>query len=345
MDKALETTGRLKEIEIEVRFLGEQTARNFIEMGRLLSEAKEKFYKTNDSGFWNWVDKNFGFFIKKRSASKYIRLYQKFGGHHDALPLKDNEKLDILASLEDEQVEEVLTQDHLIKGEIKKATDLSRDELRQVVNEKKEVEALLESTSQELNLERLNAEEKIQKEIERRMAEARLEMLQEKESLRAKAVEVNKKLEEVQEQKLASENWLKNRERDINVEEKRIKEEKVKHLNELERLKRSEEHFKNQISEYQNEIDKLIEEKNSVIIANKKLTDSSKRYKDIIDFIDEMAKFDVMLNKIFSNYYSEELTLPEIKEKVLAQLKILNNSCGSKIVKISNEEYREVING
>lgn len=355
----LETTGRLKEIEIErlqaevrINQNKEIIGKGLYDISKDLKIVREGFKEERkikiklqstaedwDTAFNDWCKTKVK--MASRTVHSIIQIQDRWG---DNKPFDSFSKCIEVITVSDNDIKQIKESNHINnKGEVVKAEDLTVMELRQVVNEKKELQKALESKQQELSQEKLNSEKTIQSEVEKRLADERLQVLQEKAELKKKFIEIENKIIEVEKQKESTQNWLKNRERDIALEEKRIKDEKIKHSKELERLKSSEAYYQNEISKYQSDIDRLEEEREKVIQANKDLSASSKRYKDIMDFIEEMQDFEFRAKRIFTDDYQNELSMPNIKEKLLTRFDSLMDEMILDRNKISDKDYVEVI--
>lgn len=159
----LQTT-EIKQIELEINFYKEQTARNIIEIGKRLIKAKELV----PYGEWGkWLDDKVEF--SQSMASKFMKVAIEFGDS-ESIPKVGLSKLIMLTSVSQEERETFIEENPV--------EDMTTRELRQAIKENKE---LLEGLAQHKHQEEILREENESlKEIEPQIIEKEVEKIVEK---------------------------------------------------------------------------------------------------------------------------------------------------------------------
>lgn len=120
----------IKQIELEINFYKEQTARNIIEIGKRLIKAKELV----PYGEWGkWLDEKVEF--SQSMASKFMKVAIEFGDS-ESIPKVGLSKLIMLTSVSQEERETFIEENPV--------EDMTTRELRQAIKEKKELEEKIE---------------------------------------------------------------------------------------------------------------------------------------------------------------------------------------------------------
>lgn len=122
---------RVEEITKEILKEKKQVVLSFIQIGKLLDEAKGCLKK---EGQWlHWLDNNVD--ISVRMAQRYIQLAKAFSDTTSVSHLGMTKALTLLA-LPEGQRETFLNEPHEINGKQKKVEDMSVREIRKVIQEK-----------------------------------------------------------------------------------------------------------------------------------------------------------------------------------------------------------------
>ena len=120
----------IKQIELEINFYKQQTARNIIEIGKRLIKAKELV----PYGEWGkWLDEKVEF--SQSMASKFMKVAIEFGDS-ESIPKVGLSKLIMLTSVSQEEREAFIEENPV--------EDMTTRELRQAIKEKKELERQVE---------------------------------------------------------------------------------------------------------------------------------------------------------------------------------------------------------
>lgn len=123
-------TIEIKQIELEINFYKEQTARNIIEIGKRLIQAKEML----PHGEWGaWLEEKIEF--SQQTANKYMRVANEMGDYASMRNI-GTAKLFSLLSLPAEEREAFIEENPV--------EDMTTRELKQAIKEKKELEKQIE---------------------------------------------------------------------------------------------------------------------------------------------------------------------------------------------------------
>lgn len=123
-------TSEIKQIELEINFYKEQTAKNIIEIGKRLIKAKEML----PHGEWGkWLEEKVEF--RQTTATKYMRAAKEFP-NLQSLENLGQTKIFALLEVPQEEREEFIENNHI--------EDMTTRELQQAIKEKKELEKQIE---------------------------------------------------------------------------------------------------------------------------------------------------------------------------------------------------------
>lgn len=127
-NKEQAVTARLVEIEEAILKQQDTIDNSFVEIGKLLLEAKSYLCK---HGEWIlWLEKNVDMPICK--AQRLMRIAKRFSNEAPELYLGYS-KLYILAAIPEERYDDFLNSKHNVKGEMKCVHELSKKELQKAV--------------------------------------------------------------------------------------------------------------------------------------------------------------------------------------------------------------------
>ena len=122
----------IDQITLEINFYKAQTAQNIIEIGKRLIEAKQQL----QHGEWlPWLRDKVEF--SERSARNFMEIAQQFSNRQPVADLPYTKLLALLQVPEADR-EEFLQETHLVNGEEKTVSDMSKRELEQVIKERDE---------------------------------------------------------------------------------------------------------------------------------------------------------------------------------------------------------------
>ena len=157
-----------EEIEEGIKTSKKVLKYNFIKIGELLYieqikynlELSKKFNTNNLKTLKNADRKGTGYYeyacnkhnISKSFLIKELMLYKRFGEtfkRTSSLPFAEVTKLEIVAHMSDEEIDEILHETYIFNKNEIKGGDLNQTQLRQVVQEKREQQKLLDKQEKE----------------------------------------------------------------------------------------------------------------------------------------------------------------------------------------------------
>ena len=157
-----------EEIEEGIKTSKKVLKYNFIKIGELLYieqikynlELSKKFNTNNLKTLKNADRKGTGYYeyacnkhnISKSFLIKELMLYKRFGEtfkRTSSLPFAEVTKLEIVAHMSDEEIDEILHETYIFNKNEIKGGDLNQTQLRQVVQEKRELQKLLDKQEKE----------------------------------------------------------------------------------------------------------------------------------------------------------------------------------------------------
>ncbi len=125
----------IDQITLEINFYKQQTAQNIIEIGKRLIEAKQQL----QHGEWiPWLHNKVDF--SEISAQRFMRIAKEFANPSPVTDLPYTKLLELLQVPEDER-EEFLQETHLVDGQEKTVSEMSKRELQQAIKERDEAQA------------------------------------------------------------------------------------------------------------------------------------------------------------------------------------------------------------
>lgn len=166
-EELMEQTGQevqrpLAVIEGEILFYKAQAGGAMLEIGRRLAEAKKQV----PHGEWGaWLEEKVQF--SGRSAQRFMKLAEEYGTESDTVTLLGTRKALALLTLEPDEREEILAENHLVGGEEKSAGDMSAEEFEELIRAKKEAKKL------QAEVERLEDQGKV---MEAKLTSAEVEL-------------------------------------------------------------------------------------------------------------------------------------------------------------------------
>lgn len=123
---------RLETITAEINFYKAQTVQNIIEIGKRLSEAKAQL----EHGEWlTWLQDSVE--LSKRTAQRFMRLADEYTKTTPVSFLSYSKMLALLAVPQDER-DEFISSTHIVDGEEKTVSEMSKRELERVIKERDE---------------------------------------------------------------------------------------------------------------------------------------------------------------------------------------------------------------
>lgn len=157
-----------EEIEEGIKTSKKVLKYNFIKIGELLYieqikynlELSKKFNTNNLKTLKNADRKGTGYYeyacnkhnVSKSFLIKELMLYKRFGEtfkRTSSLPFAEVTKLEIVAHMSDEEIDEILHETYIFNKNEIKGGDLNQTQLRQVVQEKRELQKLLDKQEKE----------------------------------------------------------------------------------------------------------------------------------------------------------------------------------------------------
>ncbi len=124
----------IDQITVEINFYKEQTAQNIIEIGKRLIEAKQQL----QHGDWiPWLKNRVDF--SEISAQRFMKIAREFSNPSPVTDLPYTKLLALLQVPEADR-EEFIQATHLVDGQEKTVSDMSKRELEQVIKERDEAQ-------------------------------------------------------------------------------------------------------------------------------------------------------------------------------------------------------------
>ena len=146
----------LEVIEQEINFFKQTAGAAILEIGKRLNEAKAQL----DHGEWTaWLSEKVEF--SEASAQRFMRLAREYSNPSPVTDLGPSKALLLLALPENER-EDFAAQKHMVNGEEKTVSEMSKRELEKVIKERDEAERIAQEhqkTAEQLRKELLEAKE------------------------------------------------------------------------------------------------------------------------------------------------------------------------------------------
>lgn len=146
----------LEVIEQEINFFKQTAGAAILEIGKRLNEAKAQL----DHGEWTaWLSEKVEF--SEASAQRFMRLAREYSNPSPVTDLGPSKALLLLALPENER-EDFAAQKHMVNGEEKTVSEMSKRELEKVIKERDEAEKMAQEhqkTAEQLRKELLEAKE------------------------------------------------------------------------------------------------------------------------------------------------------------------------------------------
>ena len=125
---------RIEEITTGIQFHKQQAEQSFIEIGKLLVEAKSEFKKLGHGSWLKWLRNNVEISIV--TAQRLMRLATELDNASPVTHLGYTKSF-ILLGLQPDEREKFMQETHIVNGVEKNADELSKRELEQAVKERK----------------------------------------------------------------------------------------------------------------------------------------------------------------------------------------------------------------
>ncbi|RPF41896.1 DUF3102 family protein [Hydrogenoanaerobacterium saccharovorans] len=122
----------IESITAEINYYKEQTAKNFIEIGKRLNEAKAQL----QHGEWLMWLKN-GVDFSERTARNFMRIADRFSNRQPVADLSCS-KMIALLSVPDNEIDDFIMSTHIVDGEEKTVAEMSKREVEKAVKERNE---------------------------------------------------------------------------------------------------------------------------------------------------------------------------------------------------------------
>ena len=146
----------LEVIEQEINFFKQTAGAAILEIGKRLNEAKAQL----DHGEWTaWLSEKVEF--SEASAQRFMRLAREYSNPSPVTDLGPSKALLLLALPENER-EDFAAQKHMVNGEEKTVSEMSKRELEKVIKERDEAERIAkehQKTAEQLRKELIEAKE------------------------------------------------------------------------------------------------------------------------------------------------------------------------------------------
>lgn len=221
----------LEQIEVRMDMLIQQTKLHFLEMGKLLYEAKHievnKKGKTSKQ-FLEYANARFG--LKKSAIGYMLQVWERFNKvDQNQLPFNNYTSLALISSMSDDDISDFVNDTFEINGESKKGAELSHNEISKVLREKRELEKALEEANRVKEEEKRLAEELAQKEKELEEVKYQLEYAKKIEDTELELKAEEKAEEIVEAKKALMEQQIKEKiEEEIELDAEKLAEQKIK---------------------------------------------------------------------------------------------------------------------
>lgn len=316
----------------EAQFYSMQTQFNMLQLGRVLTEAKEVV----EHGQWlEWIDKNAG--CSERQAQIFMQLYDTYGLSQDMAALGTS-KLKILLPMTDEEREKLLAE-----------KDVKKMSARALKDEVKTREAAIRAEEQEKAREAVAAEQENGKRLAESAArkaekETRAKLEEEMEALRAEKAEITMKARELQERAELAEGQLQGAINSAREASRSVSEQSAALDAERRKIERELKAKDEALQELQEQYDELnskwLDSESSIARgdADRSTADilsSAAIHASVRDFMEQNSRlpylhstFAAMGATEFENIRADLLALRDFTEKALAAMNTIDGNGG-----------------